>query len=192
MQKPNFVLSGKFPEEKLWKIKVTGLTSWEHTFPPVADRCTWIDQICEIWGLLSFWRGENLSKSTDWAASHSQILMLRFCSSLALASLGLYPSSFAFLLKLLLCRGLDQNLLSKKRALWWFNPGKSVKSTFDLFVALFWSARCFEVNPLVVLQWLIWLYCADHAVPFFSFASSGPSVQMDSHPWWLRPAVAEV
>lgn len=152
MQKPNFVLSGKLPEEKLWKIKVTGLTSWEHTFPPVADRCTWIDQICEIWGLLSFWRGENLSKSTDWAASHSQILMLRFCSSLALASLGLYPSSFAFLLKLLLCRGLDQNLLSKKRALWWFNPGKSVKSTFDLFVALFWSARCFEVNPLVVLQ----------------------------------------
>lgn len=62
----------KFPEEKLWKIKVAGLTTWEHTFfPPVADRCTWIDQICEIWGLLSFWRGENLSKSTDWAASHS-------------------------------------------------------------------------------------------------------------------------
>lgn len=71
MQKHSFVVSAKFPEEKLWKIKVTGLTTLEHTFSPVVDRCTWIDQICEIWGLLSFWRGENLFKSTDWAASHS-------------------------------------------------------------------------------------------------------------------------
>lgn len=49
-KKPKFVVSAKFPEEKLWKIKVTGLTTWEHTFFPVVDRCTWIDQICEIWG----------------------------------------------------------------------------------------------------------------------------------------------
>lgn len=39
--------------------------------------------------------------------------MLRFRSSLALASPGLYPPSFAFLVKLLLRRGLDQNPLSK-------------------------------------------------------------------------------
>lgn len=39
--------------------------------------------------------------------------MHRFCSSVALASPGLYPPSFAFLLKLFLCLGLDQNPLSK-------------------------------------------------------------------------------
>ena len=69
-----FCYKCQIPWRKAMKIKVKGLTTWEHTFAPpspVVDRCTWIDQICEIWGLLSFWRGENLSKSTDCAASPS-------------------------------------------------------------------------------------------------------------------------
>lgn len=72
MQKPNFVVSAKLPPEKLWKKNQSNRVNNLSThFPPVVDQCTWIDQICEIWGLLSFWRGENLFKSTDWAAFHS-------------------------------------------------------------------------------------------------------------------------
>lgn len=156
------------------------------------DRCTWINQICEIWGLLSFWRGENLFKS-NWLSCLSRLDIN--ASFLQQPSFQQAPASIPLALLFFWSFSCAEALIRihyrKKRAVM-IQPRQKCQThirfvcCFVLICLLLWSAgSCLFVAVTgPVLCW---------PGSLFIYPSPSPlSVQMDSHRWWLHPAVGEV
>lgn len=192
IQQPNFVISTKFPADFFWerdKNQIAGLNPWEFAFLLTMDQSTWIDQIWETWSSISFWRGKKKKTVQDNWLSYLSLLDINasFLQHPSFTTPGLLFPQLQFSLMLHFGRGLDQNPLLKGESCNDSNPAKGVKSTFDLFVALFWSACCFEAHaPLFGLQVLH--PCWPSSLLNFLYLS----FQMGSRHWWLHPAAGEV